>query len=91
MWRNSDLDFRSIPAACCAAWTRRRRSCLRCAREADDHQLALRTLSHDAGIVKKREGPKAAVRLLWDVCQVPDFRKVMSDQHTACWRRSSCI
>jgi ATP-dependent RNA helicase SUPV3L1/SUV3 len=22
------------------------------------------------------------VRLLWDVCQIPDFRKVMSDQHT---------
>ena len=55
-------------------------NCLRRAKEADDHH-ALATLAHDAEIVARAEGPKA-VQMLWDVCQVPDFRKVMSDQHT---------
>ena len=49
------------------------------AREADD-QLALAALERDPEIVRRVGGP-ATVRLLWEVCQIPDFRKVMSDTH----------
>ncbi len=80
MWRNSDLDFRSPTGLLRSLDAPPPLNVLRRAREADD-QLALRTLSHDPEIVARAKGAKA-VQLLWDVCQVPDFRKVMSDQHT---------
>jgi ATP-dependent RNA helicase SUPV3L1/SUV3 len=49
------------------------------AREADDHR-ALRALARMPEIAASADTP-AAVRLLWEVCQIPDFRKVMSDTH----------
>ena len=42
---------------------------------------ALQALARDPEIARRASSP-ARVRLLWDVCQIPDFRKVMSDQHT---------
>jgi ATP-dependent RNA helicase SUPV3L1/SUV3 len=80
MWRNSDLDFRSPSALLRSLDAPPPYNVLRRAREADD-QLTLRTLAHDPEIAARAKGG-AAVQLLWDVCQVPDFRKVMSDQHT---------
>ncbi len=80
MWRNSDLDFRSAAGLLRSLDTPPPYNCLRRTRSADDHQ-ALETLSRDPDIVTRARGLNA-VRLLWDVCQVPDFRKVMSDQHT---------
>ena len=32
--------------------------------------------------VAQLAGNRGAVRLLWEVCQIPDFRKVMTDSHT---------
>ena len=49
------------------------------AREADDER-ALHTLLEDRNIAELANNPDA-VRLLWEVCRVPDFRKVMSDAH----------
>ena len=49
-------------------------------RDADDH-LSLIALSRDAEIAAMATN-RAAVRLLWEVCQIPDFRKVLSDAHT---------
>jgi ATP-dependent RNA helicase SUPV3L1/SUV3 len=80
MWRNSDLDFRSPAALLRSLDASPPYNCLRRAKDADDHQ-ALATLSHDPEIVSRAKGGRA-VQMLWDVCQVPDFRKVMSDQHT---------
>ena len=48
-------------------------------RDADDHR-ALQLLSRNPEIVGLATNP-GAVRLLWEVCQIPDFRKVMSDSH----------
>jgi ATP-dependent RNA helicase SUPV3L1/SUV3 len=48
-------------------------------RDADDHR-ALQRLSHNAEVMALAAHP-GAVRLLWEVCQIPDFRKVMSDSH----------
>src|SRR5258708_3294618 len=48
-------------------------------RDADDHR-SLHLLSRNAEVTALATNP-GAVRLLWEVCQIPDFRKVMSDSH----------
>ncbi|HEX4507159.1 MAG TPA: helicase-related protein [Alphaproteobacteria bacterium] len=80
MWRNSDLDFRSPTALLRSLDASPPYNCLRRTRDADDHK-ALAALAHDPDVVARAHGRKA-VELMWEVCQVPDFRKVMSDQHT---------
>jgi ATP-dependent RNA helicase SUPV3L1/SUV3 len=79
MWRNSDLDFRSGEALLRSLDAPPPYAVLRRAREADDHR-ALAQLIRDPDVLR-RAGGREAVALLWDVCQIPDFRKVMSDQH----------
>jgi ATP-dependent RNA helicase SUPV3L1/SUV3 len=79
MWRNVDLDFRSAAALLRSLEASPPFDCLRRTKDADDHR-ALAALSRDADIMKRTQG-REAVRLLWDICQIPDFRKVMSDQH----------
>jgi len=79
MWRNVELDFCSAPALLRSLEAPPPFDCLRRMRDADDHR-ALATLGRDPEIVRRAQG-KNAVRLLWDICQIPDFRKVMSDQH----------
>jgi ATP-dependent RNA helicase SUPV3L1/SUV3 len=79
MWRNSDLDFRSGEALLRSLDAPPPYAVLRRAREADDHR-ALAQLIRDPDVLR-RAGGRQAVALLWDVCQIPDFRKVMSDQH----------
>jgi len=78
-WRNRNLDFASVE---------RLRESLRMVpgevrlqrvRMADD-VTALETLSADADIMARAVGP-AAVSKLWDVCQVPDYRKISSQNH----------
>ena len=49
------------------------------AQRADD-QLALATLAKEAEIAALATTPET-VALLWEVCQVPDFRKILSDHH----------
>ena len=48
-------------------------------RDADDHH-ALQLLSRNNDVTALATHP-GAVRLLWEVCQIPDFRKIMSDSH----------
>ncbi|HIP80197.1 MAG TPA: disulfide oxidoreductase, partial [Kiloniellaceae bacterium] len=78
-WRNVDLDF-SDPLALLKSLDRKppRRELL-LAQEADD-QIALATLAKQPEIAALATTPEA-VALLWEVCQVPDFRKILSDHH----------
>jgi len=78
-WRNARLDYHSPAALLRSLDERPQAPGLVAAREADD-QLALRALARQADIAPLARHP-AAVRLLWEVCQIPDFRKVMSDTH----------
>ena len=78
-WRNADLDFRSPEALLASLDAKPSRHELIRVRDAIDH-MALQTLSRDPEIMDLARG-KAAVHLLWEVCQIPDFRKVMSDAH----------
>lgn len=80
MWRNSDLDFRSVPALIRSLEVRATAPELIRAREADDH-LALQALAKEEELLALATS-RQAVGLLWEVCQIPDFRKVLSDQHT---------
>ncbi|HLO78823.1 MAG TPA: helicase-related protein [Magnetospirillum sp.] len=79
-WRNSDLRFTSVEALLGALDRPPPEPGLIRAREADD-QVALTHLAHDPDILKLANHPER-VKLLWDVAQVPDFRKVMADAHT---------
>ena len=78
-WRNARLDFGSLGTLRRSLARPPRRSGLTRAREADDEQ-ALAILALDADITRLAVGPDA-VALLWDVCRIPDFRKVLSDAH----------
>ncbi|MDR3518419.1 MAG: helicase-related protein [Azospirillaceae bacterium] len=80
MWRNADLRFDSPALLLRSLEQRPGRPDLILARNADDH-LTLQALMRDPELVGLAQG-RAAVRLLWDVCQIPDFRKVLSDVHT---------
>ncbi len=84
-WRNRNLDFRS-PRALLKSLSQPPSSALLFrAREADDFRV-LKELSGDSDVVERATNP-AAVRLLWDICQIPDFRKVMPDIHVRLLRQ----
>ncbi len=79
-WRNGRLDYRSLGGLLKSLEARPHLPGLIPAREADDH-AALAVLAKIPDIAAAASHP-AAVRLLWDVCQIPDFRKVMTETHT---------
>jgi ATP-dependent RNA helicase SUPV3L1/SUV3 len=78
-WRNRKLDFSSIE---------RLRESLR---EAPDHPrlvrarmvddvIALENVSRDPAVRDRAKGP-ATVGLLWEMCQIPDYRKISAASH----------
>ncbi|MSO71275.1 MAG: disulfide oxidoreductase [Alphaproteobacteria bacterium] len=78
-WRNSELEFGSLDAL--------KRSLERPPPEADlmrapdtDDTRALAFLMRDPDIRRWASSP-ASIRLLWEVCGTPDFRKDMTDGH----------
>ena len=79
-WRNNRLQFGSIAALLKSLDERPSLPGLCQAREADDHR-ALQALARNPDIGELATHP-GAVRLLWEVCQIPDFRKVMRESHT---------
>ena len=79
-WRNNDLDFRSVPGLLAALNQPPPHPVLQRVREQDD-QFALQALSQHSDFLPRLR-TQQRVRLLWDVCQVPDFRKTMTEEHT---------
>jgi len=79
-WRNRELDFKSPQALIKSLEAQPPAAALTKARDAEDYD-ALRALVRDPEI-EALAGDPGAVRLLWEVCQIPDFRKTLSDQHT---------
>ncbi len=78
-WRNARLNYRSLGGLLKSLEERPPLPGLVPAREADDH-LTLATLAKMSDIAVCAVHPDS-VRLLWEVCQIPDFRKVMRDTH----------
>src|SRR5271168_3210929 len=78
-WRNTALKFNSVGALLTSLDEPPPARGLVQTRDADDHQV-LRALSRHPEAAALASNP-AAVRLLWEVCQIPDFRKMMSESH----------
>jgi ATP-dependent RNA helicase SUPV3L1/SUV3 len=78
-WRNSDLDFASLEALLDSLNAPPPRQGLVRGNEASDVET-LTALSRDPDIRKLATG-RRRVRLLWDACQIPDFRKLADDTH----------
>ncbi len=79
MWRNTDLRFHSVEALLASLDASPGDPDLVRAREAED-QAVLRALWEEPGIREvATRGDR--VRLLWDTCQIPDFRKVSPGEH----------
>lgn len=79
-WRNSDLDFASVDALLASLATPPHLPGLSKGNDAVDH-VTLHALSRETEIRDLAQG-RARVRLLWEACQVPDFRKIADDSHT---------
>lgn len=78
-WRNRQLDFSSIDALRDSLRAFPTENRLTRARMAED-VIALETVSQDREVLDMVRGP-AAVAKLWDVCQVPDYRKISPQTH----------
>ncbi|WP_119270826.1 helicase-related protein [Taklimakanibacter deserti] len=80
-WRNRDLDFRSIEDLKRSLGHFPRIGGLTRAQAGPD-VVALDTLSRDEAILGLASG-RAQVSLLWDVCQIPDYRNISSSEHAS--------
>ncbi|MGP1358498.1 helicase-related protein [Roseicyclus sp.] len=78
-WRNSALEFGSLHRLVASLEERTEDDWLTRAREADD-LMALKALA-DRGEIAGRMGSARDVRLLWDVCRIPDFRGISHAEH----------
>ena len=78
-WRNRDLDFATLERLRDSLREAPRENRLSRARIADD-MLALENVSHDREVTALAAS-RIAVSRLWDVCQVPDYRKISSQNH----------
>ncbi|MDC7682225.1 helicase-related protein [Asticcacaulis sp. BYS171W] len=78
-WRNHKLDFSSLDHLLKSLTAPSPLPALHLAKEALDEK-ALRHLSQDEDIALKARNP-VSLRILWEVCQLPDFRKVSLDEH----------
>ena len=78
-WRNSALEFRSAAALIESLEAPAPARGLAKAQPSTD-LIALRTLAAQESVRAKLRSP-ASVRRLWDVCQLPDFRKLSIDEH----------
>ncbi len=78
-WRNSALDLSNLPALIRSLEIPPPAPGLSRVREAED-LMVLRALSGDPEVADVATSPDR-VGLLWEVCQIPDFRKTMADVH----------
>lgn len=78
-WRSPELNFGSIDALIASLERSPQGEVLVRARPADD-LIALKSLS-DLAEIRARASDGASVRLLWDVCRIPDFRGISHAEH----------
>ncbi len=80
-WRNARLEFGTMKTLLRSLEQRSDDALLIKAREAEDH-LTLRSLSELPEIIDRVQNPRD-VKLLWETCQLPDFRQVSHNEHIA--------
>ena len=79
-WRSSALSFATVRDLKRTLEERAPQDFLIRKRDADD-QRALDALARMPEVMDRTTAP-SRVRLLWDVCQIPDFQKTMSETHS---------
>ncbi|MEX0298707.1 MAG: helicase-related protein [Kordiimonas sp.] len=84
-WRNNRLDFSSIPRLLASLEKPATTGGLLRTRDSVD-MVALKALAADSEI-SNLANHKEAVERLWNVCQIPDFRKLSFDEHVTLLRR----
>ncbi|HEY9037796.1 MAG TPA: helicase-related protein [Roseovarius sp.] len=80
-WRNAALRMGTVPALIASLEQKPQNDLLALARDADD-LAALRSLA-EAPEIKARATNGNAVKLLWDVCRIPDFRGISKAEHAS--------
>ncbi len=80
-WRNNALDFGGVERLLTSLDAPPPMKGLAKARPASDH-ATLMALAGNADVVA-RATHRAAVHRLWEACQLPDFRKLTTDEHAA--------
>ncbi len=80
-WRSADLQFGSVEALINSLESSPSNENLIKAREADDLG-ALKMLSRESAVISRTTNAQS-VKLLWDVCRIPDFRGISHAEHTS--------
>ena len=78
-WRNSNIDFSSINSVLASLKEFPVKNFFIHKKNAED-EMNFRNLSVDNDI-KKFLTNQTAIELLWNVCRIPDFQKMMNDNH----------
>ena len=84
-WRNAELSFDSLPVLVESLAEPPPVPGLRRTQDADDHRTLL-VLARDPAIAETLTGADR-VALLWEACQIPDFRKTLAEDHVGLVRR----
>lgn len=79
VWRSADLDFSTVESLIGSLRARPKRSALRLVEQADDFESLLKLAARPE--VRRLANTPDAVALLWDVCRIPDFRKLLLESH----------
>lgn len=79
VWRNTDLDFASLPRLIASLDERSPRPELVRSDDAIDVQV-LRRLAGEPWVMERVRGPRGVARL-WATCGLPDFRKTGAEAH----------
>ncbi|RME99806.1 MAG: helicase, partial [Alphaproteobacteria bacterium] len=87
-WRSRDLDFSSVEALRQSLQQAPQSGWLARAHTVDD-VIALENVSQNPQVRALASAP-AAIRTLWDVCQIPDYRKISSHDHAELLGRIYC-
>jgi ATP-dependent RNA helicase SUPV3L1/SUV3 len=80
-WRDHDLDFASLAALGASLRRPPPASWLAAPHTAEDHQALDKLARRDE--VAARADSAERVALLWQICQVPDYRQLQLDDHAA--------
>lgn len=79
VWRNPELCFDSVEALARSLRERPPRAGLRLLERSDDED-ALAEVARVTEVSALAQGPEA-VELLWEVCRIPDYRKLLEGSH----------
>ncbi|MEK9794416.1 MAG: helicase-related protein [Hyphomicrobiales bacterium] len=79
-WRNSNLDFSSIKSILDSLSIKPKLPFLKLAKPGEDQQTL--EFIYDNQLLKYRSLSIDELRLLWDLCQIPDYRQTGIENHT---------